>query len=104
METNPQIVLDIPLRVLVDKYQPFQSIPYMWNHVGESWENPITESEVRDALAADTFRPELTSGTRMQHIQRIAYLAHKGWDWALSVRVNLPTADAPGSWELIDGY
>lgn len=105
MQTSPEIVVEIPISRLVVEVKPFIHIPYMWNHTGESWENPITEAEVRAAIAAGSFRPELTSGTRQEHIQRIAYLAKEGWEkYPVNIRVTLPSGDAPGFWTLIDGY
>jgi hypothetical protein len=104
MATSPQIVVDIAVTQLAEKCKPFQHIPRMWNHTGESWDNPILEDEIRFAIGAGSFRPELTCGTRTQHVERIAHLANTGWDVPLMIRVSLPTADAPGDWDLIDGY
>lgn len=103
---DPSVTADVPIGVFAAKYGLFRDIPYRWNHQGRepSWTEPITADEVREALREGRLRPDLTSATRQENIERIAFLAQAEWGFPVSVRVVLPAGGEPGGWELIDGY
>jgi hypothetical protein len=102
MGMEHQVLIDIPLNILVERCKPFHKIPFGWNHQSAvpEWTEPITVEEVLVAIKEERFREDWISTDRMEHIERVAYLAHFGWDWRVTVRAY------PGEnkWEMIDGY